>query len=96
MFRLEFVFCFDFWVLDVTVCTGPGFTEISPLRINSLEFTLCLKLQLNAVILNIVIQLNTEIANVSHCQIQKDENGSMRRSCLFTRTSESDADGLWQ
>ena len=35
IFRLEFVFCFDFWVLDVAVCTGPGFTEISPLRINS-------------------------------------------------------------
>ena len=59
---------------DVTVCTGHGFTEISPLRINSLEFTFCLKLQLNAVILNIVIQLNTEITNVSHCRIQKDEN----------------------
>ena len=36
MFRLVFVFCFDFWVLDVTVRAGPGFTEISPLRINSL------------------------------------------------------------
>ena len=33
---LEICFCFDFWVLDVAVCTGPGFTEISPLRINSL------------------------------------------------------------
>ena len=27
MFRLEFVFCFDFWLLDATVCAGPGFTE---------------------------------------------------------------------
>ena len=33
---LGICFCFDFWVLDVAVCTGPGFMEISPLRINSL------------------------------------------------------------
>ena len=33
---LGICFCFDFWVPDVAVCTGPGFTEISPLRINSL------------------------------------------------------------
>ena len=33
---LGICFCFDFWGLDVAVCTGPGFTEISPLRINSL------------------------------------------------------------
>ena len=39
---LGICFCFDFWVPDVAVCTGPGFTEISPLRINSL----CVALEL--------------------------------------------------